>query len=205
MGGGSDNASREAQRREDEERRRVNSGISRINALIDSPQREAGRQDFLQAVQGEYMRALNEAKDDTDRNNTFALARSGQIGGSVQRDVTVDTGKAHQEGILRAERGAQDAVASLRSADEDTRSRLIGMVQSGADIGNASAAGATQLRNNLAAAKAGVRADQIGDVFATFTKLAQKSREQGDYRRGLQQGVNLYEPGPWAAGAGWGK
>lgn len=57
----------------------------------------------------------------------------------------------------------------------------------------------------IARLTAGVRADQIGDVFATFTKLAQKSREQGDYRRGLQQGVNLYEPGPWAAGAGWGK
>lgn len=205
MGGGSDTASREATQREREERARVNSGISRINRLIDSPEREAGRQDFLRAVQGEFMRALNDSKENVDRENTFALARSGQIGGSLQRDVTVDSGKAYQEGILRAERGAQESVASLRSADEDTRSRLIGMVQSGADIGNASAAGATQLRNNLQAAQAGVRADQIGDVFATFTKLAQKSREQGEYRRGLQQGVNLYEPGPWAAGAGWGK
>ena len=67
-----------------------------------------------------------------------------------------------------------------------------GLVQSG---GNASVAlqnAATAQRNNLLAAKSSVDVRNIGDAYSNFSDIFNRSKQQSEYRRGLQDYGNEF-------------
>lgn len=197
MGKPSNSASNAAERRQKEEDARITAGTQRVNAIFDGPERQQQYQDFLGAMRESYGRQLGEEKGKADLNNKFALARQGQYGGSVQRDRGVQLGKDYQKGLLEVERGSQESLSGIKSADQQSRNSLIGMIQSGLAGEQGASQAALQLQNNLQAGRATANVNRFGETFANFAGLYKNSKEQSEYRRGLKQGTSLYGQPAW--------
>lgn len=193
-GGGQTSAQRAAEQRDAETSARITQNTQRVNSIFDSPERQAQIADFTNAARGLYREELDRQKGVNDNQLTFAMARSGQTGGSLDKDKHVELGKNYQRGIVNAEQHAQGAASELRASDEDSRARLTAMVQSGGDIGTASANAATTLRNNLLGSRAGLQAKDLGDSFSGLAETYAKSKQQSEYRRGLFDYLKLYAP-----------
>ena len=86
MSGGSDKASKEAQRQEAERQAAIKNTQAAINAVFDDPSRAADIADAVSANRQYLTDDLSEQKANADRNLKFALARGGILGGSVQND-----------------------------------------------------------------------------------------------------------------------
>lgn len=195
MSGGNDNAAKEAQRAEDERRRVISATQGRINAVFDNPQRQADLADFVAALREQRTGELQEGKREADRNLRFALARGGQIGGSVQRDQNAELGKAYTRGLIDLERGIQGDRASIEAADQDARARLIQLATSGLDATTAANQASAALRSNLEAGRSASMAKGVGDAFGQFAEFAKQSREAQQRRQALYDANrNLYGP-----------
>lgn len=189
-------AQRSAERAERERQARIASTVSRINQVYDNPSREAEIGDFLNATRQYYRDDLDRQKGDTDRQLRFAMARSGQTGGSVAFDNAKRVGQEYTRGVLEADRRAQAAAADIRAGDEESRLRLIQMAQAGLDTTTASQQAASALRNTLQSGRATATAEGLGDVFGSFADIYRRSRESADQRRGYRDYYNLfYQPG----------
>lgn len=195
MGSGSNDASKEAERAERERQAQIASTVSRINQVYDNPAREAEIGDFLGATRQYYRDDLDRQKSDTDRNLKFAMARSGQTGGSVSYDNARRVGEEYTRGVLEADRRAQAAAANIRAQDEESRLRLIQMAQAGLDATTASQQAASALRNTLQSGRTTATAEGLGDIFGSFSDIYQRSREAADERRGYRDYNLLYQPG----------
>lgn len=191
-GGGDNGASNRAEQRELAERARVQAGIAQTNAVFNSPERQRQIAQFTDAVRAQYQEELQRVKGENDRQLTFALARGGNSGGSLEVDQRRQLGEGYQRGTIEAERGAQGAAAQLRAADEDAKNRIIAMIQAGANIGDTNSG--TAMQNNLQATRSTVDVRTIGDAFGSLGDIYKRSRERAEYRRGLQDYGNLYLP-----------
>lgn len=194
MGGGGNSAQRAAEAREQETLYRIQGNSRAVNAIFDDPARQAQIGDFTNAVRAQYREELDRQKANNDRSLKFAFARSGQTGGSLAVDTNRTAGEEYNRGVIKSEQMAQGAAADLRASDEESRNRLLALVQSGGDIGTAQANAATQLRNNLQAGRASTDVSQFGDAFARFGSIFENSRKQSEYRRGAQDYGTLYSP-----------
>lgn len=155
-----------------------------INSLFDSPQRQANYQRFLQALRERYGTMLDRQHTDAARNAKFTLARSGLVGGSVDRDVQRGLGEELAEGTLRAEREARGALRDLQGQDEQARQALIDFAARGLDATTAMRRGQAQLQSNLQAARADAGPAALGDIFSrtagTYRSIAERqARRQG--------------------------
>ena len=167
----------------------------RVNQVFDSPARDAEIERALAAKRDYDTRELNRAKGDTDRQLRFALARNGQIGGSTQIDQSRRFSEDYARGLLGVERDAQGFGANIRSADQDSRARLISLATAGLDATTAASQAAEAMRVNLQAGKSERSAGSVADVFAGFADFLKRSREMGDRRRADQvTGINYYSP-----------
>lgn len=196
MGSGSNDAQKAQERQEKERQDAIRRGTAAVNQAYDNPQREKDIGDFLAANRQLYFDELNKQNVANTRDLKFALARNGQLGGSVQVDAGRRAGEAYQEGVLTAERSAQQAANNLRSADEDNRRSLLAMVQSGLDATTAGARANAGLRTSLEGARAGMKVDALGDVFGGFSDLYKRSREAAAERRARSDAQALYNTGP---------
>lgn len=196
MGGGGNNAQREAQAQERERQARIGASVGQINRVFDNPAREGEINDFLGATREFYTDDLNRQKASTDRSLKFAMARNGQTGGSVSIDANRRVGEDYNRGVIEADRKAQSAAADLRAQDEQARLNLIAMAQSGLDATTASSQAASAMRNNLLSGKATSTAQGLGDAFGSFADVYRRSQEEAARRRGEQYVYNvLYQPG----------
>lgn len=176
------NAAEAAQMAEEERQARISANVADINSAF------AGREGQYAALGNALRERLNQQlglqRQNAERQTKFSLARGGLIGGSAQRDANTVLNRESAEGVLGAERQAQKGVADARSADEQTRTQLIGLAQSGNDIGNAAAQTANALRANLAGANNGVQ--NLGDVFGATAQAYRTQQDAAARRRGLQ-------------------
>ena len=191
MGGGSNNSQREAEAAERERQARIAQSTGAINAIYDSPERQAQYDRLASDTTTFYRSDLDRQKEVNDRKLKFALARGGQIGGSVQVDQSTRLGEDYLKGVVEASRRGQAAGANLRGMDEQARLNLIAMAQTGLDATTASARAANSLRSNLEAGKAESTASSLGDMFGSFGDIYQRSQQQAEYKRGLRD----YSPG----------
>jgi hypothetical protein len=196
MGSGSNDAQKAQERQEKERQAAIRQGTAAVNQAYDNPQREKDIGDFLAANRQLYFDELNKQNVDNTRQLKFALARNGQLGGSVQVDAGRRAGEAYQQGVLTAEREAASAANNLRAADEDNRRSLLAMVQSGLDATTAGARASAGLRTSLEGARAGMKVDALGDVFGSFSDLYKRSRESAAERRARSDAQALYNTGP---------
>lgn len=173
----------------------------RVNAVFDSPARDA---EIERAVAGRRdldTRELNREKGNTDRQLKFALARNGQIGGSTQIDKGTEFAEAYARGLLNVERGAQGFGAGIRGADQDARARLISLATAGLDATTGAQQAAEAMRVNLEAGKADRSASGVADAFAGFGDFLKRSREMADRRKADSvSGINYYRPSMYGGG-----
>lgn len=184
MGGGSNSAAKEANRQEAERQATIRNTQSAVNSVFDSPQRQADIADFVGATRQFYQQDLNRQKADADRNLTFALAKSGLIGGSTQVDQQRVLGDDYSRGLLASEQKAQGAGASLEAADQDARARLISLATSGLDATTAASQAAASMRSNLQAGRSAAELGSLGDSFGQINDFVTRSRDAQKYRQG---------------------
>lgn len=201
MNGGNNNAQRDAQREEDRRRAEIARNTQQANAVFDSPERQAQYNDFYDATRTLGMQDLGDQKANADRQAKFALARSGQTGGSRARDVGTQLGEDYIKGLLTVDQRAQAGKADLMAADNSSRQNVLSMVMSGMDLTTANSNAASAMRSNLQAGESTRLAGGLGDLFGGVSDIARKSEEARIRRQAEKQyGQTSYQP--FWAGAG---
>lgn len=202
--GPSNNAADEANRMEKERQAQIAAATGRINDIFDSPQRTSQYRQLADDTARFYQSQLDRQKAENDRKLRFALARSGQTGGSVQADQGRRLGEDFLRGVAEVNRRGQQAGAQLRASDEQSRANLIAMAQGGLDATTAASNSAAALRSNLASANASAQQAQLGDMFSNLSDLYDRSRQAKADRQGQLYAYNtIYQPGFGYGGSPW--
>lgn len=174
---------------------------SRVNAVFDSPERQAEIERAIAAQREFETGILNQKKADTDRQLKFALARNGQVGGSTQVDQQRRFGQDYANALLGVERSAQGFGANIRSADQDARARLISLATAGLDATTGAQQAAEAMRVNLQAGNANRNAEGVANAFVNFNDFLKSSRERADRQRADRvAGFNYYQPTSYGGG-----
>lgn len=209
MGGGSNNSSQQAQQQYDQQQAAITQSQAGINALFNDPSRTA-QYDKLGADTTQYY------TDDVNRQNTiagrnlkFSLARSGLTGGSQQAAEGQQLGQDYQKGLLQASQQGQTAESNLKASDEQSRTNLLAMAQSGLDATTGASQSSLALQNNLLAGQAGANANQLGDLFGNLSDVYTNSQNTKAARQGMLYGYGsifspMYGPGSTSSYGGGG-
>ena len=204
MGGGND-AQRDAERAERERQAAVQGIQQRVEAIFSSPQRERDITDFFNATRQYYRTDADRQQADAARNTKFALARSGQTGGQFDVDTNARLSETYQRGLLEADRRAQGAVANLRAADSDAKSRIFQMAQSGLDATTASNQAAQALRQNLDMGRVDANERSLGDLFSRFGDIYTQSIKRDEDKRAQRDVYRTrYQPNQYGTSGGQG-
>lgn len=168
---------------------------SAVNGVFNSPSRAADIADFISATKEYLGRDLDEQKANNDRQLKFALARGGQLGGSVQVDKQAQFGRDYGKALLQVDRRARGAGAELEGQDQEARARLISLATTGLDATTGATQAAAAMRSSLEGARSGALVQPLGDMFSNFTKFYQDSRDAAERRRGWDAtGLSFYQP-----------
>lgn len=169
---------------EAERQRKIQEGIAGVNSVFDSPERKAQYDDFAKALRENYTKDATRQKGVADRQMKFSLARGGLTGGSADADARRAAGEEFSRGILTAENKAQDAVADLRGADEQSRMNLIQLVTSGLDATTAAQRANAVMQSNAAGRQAQGFTEGLGDIFGNTAATYKRQQEAAAFRRG---------------------
>lgn len=182
-GGGSDKALKAQQQADAAKQAQIAAGTRAVDAAFNTPQREADINAFQNATQGLLRQSLDKQQVQANLQNKFALARNGQIGGSVAVDRNKMLADDYNNGILKITQASKQAGARVRAADQSTQQNLLGLVQSGLDSGSAATQALTGMKSSLAAEKAAIDPSLVGDVFGglgDFYTTSQQTKAYND-------------------------
>lgn len=194
-------AADEASRAERERMAAIAAAQGQVNAVFNSPAREAEIERAVAGSRDLGTRELNRQKANTDRQLRFALARNGQIGGSTQIDQGRVFGEDYARALLGVEREAQGMGARIRGADQDARSRLITLATAGMDATTGASQAAEAMRVNLQAGASDRAAGSVADAFTSLSDFLKRSRDAADRRRADQiAGFSYYTPTTYGGG-----
>jgi hypothetical protein len=185
-------ASSEAKAAEAARQARISGNVKDINSTFDA--REPQYAQLGEALRGRLNEGVQLQQQNAARKSKFALARGGLIGGSQQRDQSAVLNREGRDASLAAEREVQKGVAGLRTADEDARARMIGLAQSGNDIGNAAAQTASALKANLGAAQGAGNVANLGDLFGNTAATYRAQEDAAARRRGFTEAQTYSKP-----------
>lgn len=191
--GGGDKAAEDAKRAEAERQATISGNVAGINSAYAG--REPQYAELGEALRTRLNEGVNLQRQNATRQNKFSLARSGLTGGSAAIDAGRTLNRESREATLAAEREAQKGVAGLRAQDEDARSRMISLAQSGSDIGNAAAQTASALRANIQGAQSASNVSNLGDLFGGTAETYRRQQDAAARRRGLQDAQIYAKPG----------
>lgn len=169
---------------EDARQARITQNVAGINSAFAG--REPQYQQFTQALRDRLNTQFGQQRAQATRQNKFALAKQGLIGGSAAVDAGRRLTREGQEGALAIERMAQGAGADLRARDEQARAQMISLAQSGSDIGNAAQQTAALLSANLGAAQNQDLVDGLGNLFGGTAEAYRRAQDAEARRRGLE-------------------
>lgn len=174
----------------------INRATDQINSIYNSASRQNQINDFLDASRSYYRQNLDKQNQAAQRSLKFSMARNGLTGGSAAVDANNELGQTYQNGILSADRMAQQAAQNLRSAYDESRLNLISLAQNGMDMTTAGSRAANSLSSNLSNANSQLSLDSLGGLFsgvaniaATSKSLAEQRRSMRDYYGGLYGGA----------------
>lgn len=201
-GGGGDKAVKQQEKYERERQARANQVASQVRGVFSTQKRADEISQYESDTEKFYRNYLDQQHGTAAREMKFALARTGQAGSQVAIDKGGDLTRQYNEGALKVSRAAQQAGARLRAADQETQSQLIGMAQSGLEIGNASALAMSGMRNNFLAAKAEAVPEGLGQAFSGLADTYQFSQEAKAYQRGYEQTKTGNGTPTWMTGYG---
>jgi hypothetical protein len=176
-------AERRAAAAEAARQERISGNVSQINSAFAG--REPQYAQLGAALRERLNNDLTRQRGTATRQSKFALAKSGLTGGSAAIDAGRTLAREGQEGVLQAERQARGGVADLMAKDEQARTQLISLAQSGNDIGNAAAQTSAALRANLSGADN--LTNGLGEVFGNTAKTYRAQQDAAARRRGLSE------------------
>lgn len=127
--------------------------------------RESMYSDISSAVRDTALRDLDRQYTDASKRNTFGLARSGLLGGSVDAESGAQLQELYGEGRLKAAQAGLGAASDLRSQDEKTRQNLISLAQSGLDTGTAASMAAGSMASAADVARSQAGGATVGRLF----------------------------------------
>lgn len=184
-------AEKRAAATEAERQGRITTNVNNINTAF------SGREPQYQQLGDALRKRLNDQlalqRGQATRQAKFGLARAGLTGGSQAVSTAKTLQREGEEGVLNAERAASKGVANLRSADEQQRTQLVSLAQSGNDIGNAGAMASSALRANLEGAQSDNLINSLGEVFANTAATNKAMLDAAARRRGLKE-AQVYAP-----------
>lgn len=154
-----------AEKIERERQERAAQAIAAINSQFDNANRQALYDQQRQAVYDLNTNEVNRQALDAERNNRFAMARNGLLGGSVDIDSNAELNRRTNEGLAQAAGIADSAMADLIQNDETTRNNLISMANAGTDATTAGQMAANGLKQNAEIAKANSAIATVGNLF----------------------------------------
>lgn len=142
---------------------------------------DAGRTFWQEDLRHTYDRAA--------RNNRFALADRGLLGGSAQIDTEAELGRDNTLGATRVEDEVRAAVAGLRNQRESERLNATGLVAAGAgeDAVRGAQAGLTRAVENANAVR---RTGIAGDLFTQGADQVAAGQNANAGALGYQQYLN---------------
>lgn len=132
---------------------------------------------------------LNKDRSITERDLGFMLARQGLSGGSRDVDVNRDILDTYQQGVLKASNMGTQASNDARSADDQTRVKLIQSIQAGLDEGSAMQQAYEGMRNNARASQDQANMATLSGFFDTLIN----QQKNAAYSDGYAQTVNPYQ------------
>lgn len=186
-------ASKKAEEAEAARQARISGNVKDVNSAFDN--REGQYAQFSDALRSRLNEGVGIQRDNAKRQSKFALARGGLTGGSAANDANEVLNRESREATLAAERQVQSGVAGLRGSDEDARSRMIALAQSGNDIGNAQLQTTSALNANFGAATNATNISNLGDLFANTAQTYRAQQDAAARRRGLTEAQVYSTPG----------
>lgn len=168
--------------------REINGTTARINDVFDSPGRQSQYAEYVAALRGRYADQLNRGKQVADRQNKFAIARSGLTGGSRDVDSRRDLGEKYLQQLLGAEEKAQAAGADLRGEDSAARTNLIGLANNGLDATTAATRSITGLQQRANMARTEANSEGFADAFGAAADAYSRKRNGDTYKRAYENG-----------------
>lgn len=202
MSSPSNSASKQAQANQNAKDAQVKQSTASINNIFNAPSRTAQYGQLAKDTTAYYTNDLDQQKAKNDRNLTFAMARGGQNGSSVDVDNRATAGKDYLKGVIESQRRGQSAAADLQGRDETARANLIAQAQGGLDATSAASNAAASMRSNLQSANSSNTANALGNIFGDFSSIYQKSQDAAALRNGQLYAYNtVYQPG-FGQGAG---
>ena len=196
MCGGSDNsASNAATDQYNQQQAAIKQSQAGINALFNDPSRTAQYNQLGADTTQYYTDQANRQNQIAGRNLKFSLARQGLAGGSQQAAEGQLLGQDYTQGLLQASQQGQQAESNLKSADEQSRTNLLALAQSGLDTTTAASQATTSLQNNLLAGQSGANVNQLGDLFGNLSGIYQNSQNAAAAKQGLLYGYgSIFQP-----------
>jgi hypothetical protein len=193
FGGGGDGGDGGAAARKAAEDARIAAAIQRINEAFGTSGNAAAGREATYSKIGEDTKAnalidLNKDRSITERDLGFMLARQGLSGGSRDVDVNRDVLDKFQQGVLKATNMGLSSANNARSADDQTRVKLIQSVQAGLDEGSAIQQAYEGMRNNSRAAQDDANTASLAGFFDTLVN----QQKNAAYSDAFSQTVNPY-------------
>jgi hypothetical protein len=150
---------------------------------VNRAEREAQIQKVVSANRDLNKLALDEQKQEADRELMYALSRSGLRGGSADVDESAKLNRTYADNLRKSIAGADEIGANLRAADEDARMRLLSQVEAGSDAESALAGAGQQLQANIDIANAKAQGNILNNAFADIGSTLKKASERRAYER----------------------
>lgn len=184
---------------------------SAYNAAVAKAQAEADRKNGtamssrtnLYAKIGEdtknnAMVDLDKDRSITERDLGFMLARAGLSGGSRDVDVNRDILDTYNQGVLKAASMGTETANNARSADDQTRVKLIQNIQAGLDEGQAAQQAYEGMANNARSAQD----DASSATLKGFFDILNNQQKEAAYTQAYNQTVNPYAKNTNSYGGG---
>lgn len=143
----------EARRKEEERKALVKKNNASINSAFDKRAKEfdAYGDELFEHNKG----LLDEQRVDANKQVNYALARAGQMGGSVDAVQNAELEKLYQRGLTNLRSGANDQIAGLKANDNAMRNNLLGASAAGS-YSDAMMKGVNPISRNMSQLNAGV-------------------------------------------------
>jgi len=181
-----------------QQQQQIQQSVQQINSAYSSPARQQQYDTYGQNLNNYYTGQVNDQQAINARNLKFAMARSGQTGGSVATDSNTQLGKDYSKALLQASQQAQAGKAALEQSDIQSKNQLIGLAQQGNFTGTIPQQIATANSASLDAAKNYGNANSLGNLFAGTGQIWQNEQTAAANRKAQQAPVgSLYGNSGW--------
>jgi len=139
---------------EDARKAEIEKNNAHINAQFDA--REGAYDQYADDLYKHNLATYDESANKARRETDFALARTGNTGGSVEADTQGSLESLYQDGLTNLKSGSRDAANSLRAKDNQQRNALLSQSASGTYNMNARSSQPTFADTSMTSMSAGV-------------------------------------------------